>query len=466
MKAVARIYWTFFTAFKRQRWLGALGLVMLGIGVFLGLVDILTGSALARVPFGIVMFAICVFIPTAFAAGGTLRALAVPRAHSLLPHFRVRVLLAVALFVGSIALFLYATWAGFALLAGEGASEGGLPLAAIKTIYAIGALTAAVLSAFVITGQPNWGWLGFPLLIAVFSWVDADGPQLLTAAGVSLPWIVGVASLAAWIAFAVWYLRARRIRPVLLITDTHGWTETWRRRADRQQKRWPASLSRGSAMGILLWSGRVQPVLPRQLLNAAALGAFLSIIAPLLRYLPGQTRMPPPFTSFVWPFYAMLFSSFAAYFIVQGSRRAWLRVPGQRVRVLRAVEWAMARFYLRAVMCITALVLARVLVFEAPLSEAAWGFALMASAVLYSVCMSLASVRTALPLLFGLFGMLVVQAVLLGMEQRLTDPPQPGALLGVQLAAAAVLRVVAELRWRNIDWLRLRPMRLGRSAVR
>jgi hypothetical protein len=68
--------------------------------------------------------------------------------------------------------------------------------------------------------------------------------------------------------------------------------------------------------------------------------------------------------------------------------------------------------------------------------------------------------------LFGLFGMLVVQIVLLGMEQRLASPPEPGALLGVQLTAAAVLRVVAELRWRNIDWLKLRPMRLGRSAVR
>jgi hypothetical protein len=218
-------------------------------------------------------------------------------------------------------------------------------------------------------------------------------------------------------------------------------------------------------MGILLWSGRVQPVLQRQLLNAAALGTLLCLLAPLLQYLPSQTRAPPPFTSFIWPFYAMLFTSFAAYFIVQGSRRAWLRVPGQRIRVLRAVEWEMARFYLRVVTCIAALVLARVLVFEAPLTEAAWGIALMVSAVLYSGCMALASVRTAWPILFGLFGMLVVQAVLLGMEQRLSSPPQPGALLGVQLAAAGVLRIVAARRWRHIDWLKLRPMRLGRRAM-
>jgi hypothetical protein len=61
--------------------------------------------------------------------------------------------------------------------------------------------------------------------------------------------------------------------------------------------------------------------------------------------------------------------------------------------------------------------------------------------------------------------MLIVQAVLLGLEQRLPSPPQPGALLGVQLAAAGVFRAVAEFRWRRIDWLKLRVMRLGRSAI-
>jgi hypothetical protein len=62
--------------------------------------------------------------------------------------------------------------------------------------------------------------------------------------------------------------------------------------------------------------------------------------------------------------------------------------------------------------------------------------------------------------------MLVAQTVLLGMEQKLPWPPEPGALLGVQLAAAAVLRAVAELCWRNIDWLRLRPTQIGRAALR
>ena len=295
----------------------------------------------------------------------------------------------------------------------------------------------------------------------------------------SLPWIVGVASLGAWSAFAIWYLRARHIRPVLLITATHGWTEIWRRQADRQQKRWPAKLTRGSALGILLWSGRVQPALSRQLLNAAGLGVVLCLAAPLLKFLPSQATTTPALTKFVWPFYAMLFTSFATLLIVQQSRRAWLCVPGPRVRVFRAVEWEMARFYLRAVTCIAALVLASLWVLETPPDEATWGIALMASAALYSVCMGLASVRTAWPVLFGLVAMTVVQIIVLGVErdQAATsrvaallgielEAQQVGALLGIQLIAAGVLRVIAELRWRSIDWLRLRPMRLGRSAFR
>jgi hypothetical protein len=481
MRAVARIYWTFFTAFKVQRWLGALGLVVLGLGVVVGFFGLLTdGPEVAAFPLALAACGVCVLMFAAFTVGGTLRALSAPQGHILLPHFRVRVLVAVALFVGSVAVVWYAAGAGIVLLAVEGgAPEGGLAIIGASTIYAVGALTALVLSVFVITGNPNWSWLGLPLMFAGMNWLEAGGPARLAAAGVSLPLIIGLASLSAWTAFAIWYLRVRRIRPVLLITDTHGWTEVWRRQANRQQKRWPAHLTPGSAIGIVLWSGRVQPALPRQLLHAAALGAGLCLAAPLLKYLPGQTSTTPSFTMFVWPFYAMLFTLFAAGFIVRQSRRAWLRVPGPRTRVLRAVEWEMARLYLRALTCITALVLVSVLVFKRPPTEAAWGVALMASAALYSMCMALASVRTAWPMLFGLFGMFIVQIIVLGVERDQVatsrvaallgieiEAQQVGALLGIQLAAAAVFFAIAERRWRNIDWLRLRPMRLGRNAIR
>jgi hypothetical protein len=465
MKAVLRVYWTLFTAFRIQRGFGVAGLIVLAIGAFVTLANALANSqAVFGSRIGLLGLTLVV-VPTALAAGASLRALSAPSTHALLPRFRVRVLLAVALFVGSIGLLWYASAVGLVWLGGDDVLEGGLAGAAVAAVYAVGMLTAIVLFMLVFTAQPNWGWLLLPSMLVGGNWLDAGGPQRLAAAGVSLPWIVGLASLTAWSAFAVWYLRARRIRPVLLITDTHGWTEVWRRRADRRQKRWPADLTRRSAIGILLWSGRVQPVLPRQLLNAAALGAFLCLVAPLLQYLPSQTQAPPPFTTFVWPFYAMLFTLFAAHFIVRQSRRAWLRVGGSRVRVLRTVEWEMARLYLRAITCITALVLASLWVLETPPTEAAWGFALMASAVLYAACLGLASVGRAWPFLLGLFGMLVVQAVLLGLEQKPPSPPQPGALLGVQLAAAIVLRALAEFRWRNIDWLKLRVMRLGRSAI-
>jgi hypothetical protein len=220
--------------------------------------------------------------------------------------------------------------------------------------------------------------------------------------------------------------------------------------------------------------------LPQGLLVAAAVGVLLCFAAPLLHYLPSQTAAPPPFTMFVWPFYATMFTLFGAYFIVGQSRRAWLRVPGARVRVFRVVERHMARLYLRVVTCVTALVLASLWVFDTPPAEAAWGIALMASAALYSVCLALASVRTVWPIAIGLLVMFVAQVVVLGVEREQAATShvaallgleslvaqQPGVLLAIQLAAAGACRAAAELRWRNIDWLRLRPMRLGRSAFR
>jgi hypothetical protein len=468
MKAVLRVYWTFFTAFPIQRWLGVAGLIVLAIGSFVALVGLLNGSEeVVGLALGLIGFLVLVVVPTAFAAGGTLRALSVPSTHALLPRFRVRVLLAVALFVGSIGL----PWYGLAIAFGREGIE-------VAAVYAVGALTAVVLSVFVITAQPNWLWLGLPIFVAGSSWLDMNGPQRLAAAGFSLPWIVGIASALAWIAFAIWYLRARRIRPVLLITDTHGLTEVWRRKAGWQQKRWPADLTRGSAMAILLWSGRVQPPLPRQLLNAVMVGAVICLALPFLQFLPSQNPKTPPFTAFVWPFYATMFTLFGAHFIVGQSRRAWLRVPGARVQVFRVVERHMARLYLRIVTCITALVLTSVWVFDTSPIEAAWGIALMASAALYSACLALASVRTVWPIAFGLLVMLVLQVLVLGVERQQAATQLVGALLGievaaqqlggllvVQLAAAGVCRAVAEFRWRSIDWLRFRPMRIGRNAI-
>jgi hypothetical protein len=470
MKAVLRVYWILFTAFRIQRWLGIAGLIVLAIGLLVGVIGLLDHSDATLLALGLIGFTVLVVIPTAFAAGATVRALSVPNASALLPNFRIRVLLAIALFVASIGLPSYGVAIAVELAGGPAGTE-------VAAVYVVGGLTAVVLSVFVITSNPNWMWLGLPMMFAFTQWLEVDGPRRLAAAGYSLPWIVGAASAAAWLVFVIWYLRVARIRPVLLLAPERGLSELYWRQAIRPAKHWPAELTRERALGTLLM-GRLQRPLPQQLLISAGVGVLLCLVAPLLQYLPSRQHTTPPFTAFVWPFYAMLFTSFAAGLIVRQSRRAWLTVGGPRVHVFRAVEREMARFYLRAVTCITALVLASLWVFETPPAEAAWGIALMVSAALYSACMGLASVRTAWPIAFGLLGMTIVQVIVLGVErdQAATSrvaallgielvAQQVGAMLAIQLVAAGAFRAVAELRWRSIDWLKFRPLRIGRNAI-
>jgi hypothetical protein len=472
MKAVLRVYWILFTAFPVQCWLGIAGLIVLAIGLAVGVVGLLTRSdATLGFPLGLIGFFVLVVIPMAFAAGATLRALSVPSAHALLPRFRARVLLAIALLIASVALPLY----GVAIvveLTGAGVAAGEHFPRSIA-VYVVGGLTVVVLGVFVITTNPNWMWLGLPGMFAFSRWMEVGGPSRLAAAGFSLPWIVGAASAGAWLVFAIWYLRVQRIRPVLLIAPERGWSEMYWRQAVRPAKHWPAELTRERAIGTLL-GGRLQRTFPQQLLVAAGVGVLLCLVAPLLiRYLPGsQQSMTAPFTSFLGPFYATLFMAFGASLIVRQSRHVWLRVPGSRIQVFRLIERAMARLYARVVTCITALLLASLWVFDTPLSEAAWGFVLMSSAALYSACVGLAAVRTVWLVAGGMLAAFAVQLVglmVVGQEPGPpVDPPsvtQLVAVVGIQLAGAGLFRALAELRWRSIDWLKFRPLRIGRNAI-
>ena len=459
MKAVLRIFWTLFTAFPIQRGFGVAGLIVLAIGSFVALANALADSkAFFGFSISLLGFALVV-VPAGFAAGATLRALSVPSTHALLPRFRVRVLLAVALFVGSIAL----AWYGLAM-AFEAA---GRPIGGeVGVVYAVGALTAVVLSLFVITSNPNWSWLSLPAMFAFTQWMEVDGPRRLAAAGYSLSWIVSIASAGAWLVFAIWYLRGPRVRPVLLLAPERGWSEMYWRQAIRPAKYWPAELTRNRAMSTLL-GGRLQRTFPQQLLIAASVGVILCLLAPLLRYLPGQRPTTPPFTGFLYAFYATLFVAFGANLIVRQSRHAWLRVPGSRVQVFRLIERMIARLYARVVACITALLVASLWVLDTPLNEAAWGFALMSSAALYSACLGLAAVRTVWLIAAGLIAAFPMQV---GVLAVISQPQPPGvaqltAAVALQLVGAGFFRALAERRWRSIDWLKFRPLRIGRNAI-
>ena len=235
-------------------------------------------------------------------------------------------------------------------------------------IYPVGALTAIVLAMLVFTGQPNWIWIGLPLLSGFMQWMSAGGPAHLREAGVSLPWIVAVASVGARVVFATWYLRARYVRPVLRVATADSARSAWPWGAAAL----PSELTRAVAVRMLL-AGHVQRPLAQQLLIAAGIGALLCLVAPLLQYLPGQQTTTPPFTRFLWPFYAMVIMAFGTHPLVRQSRFLWLRVPGARGEVLKLVERMVARLYARVAVAIVAFVLFALWVLGTPLGEAAWG---------------------------------------------------------------------------------------------
>ena len=100
MSPVLRVCWTFYTAFPLQRWLAVAGVLTGGLALAGG---IWSGDAAFYVLGGI-FFAVLAVFPAVFAGGAMLRALSAPRNHQLWPHFRVRMLVAVAVFVTTLAL--------------------------------------------------------------------------------------------------------------------------------------------------------------------------------------------------------------------------------------------------------------------------------------------------------------------------------------------------------------------------
>jgi hypothetical protein len=445
MSAVVRICWLFFTGFPIQRWLAVAGVVLLALAVAAGA---LTGEMRLWVPLAFTALFILVVFPAVVAAGAILRVLSAPKSHQLFAHFRVRALLAFVLFVVTVIAIVAVPAVG--ILASRNA-----PLE-LALVYPIGLLTAIVLSVFVVSAQWNWVWLEIPLVIAFFYWLDGDGADRAREAGLSFPWVAGTATLLAWIVFAIWYLRVRRVRPLMIappMNQLSGW-----RGGDEP-------LARVAAARALV-AGRPERPLALQLLYAAAIAALVSLGLLLLPLLPGQTDAPPALTRFVWPFWAMLGIVPFVYAWVHQSRLLWLHVPGPRAQTWRFVERMIARrFVVALVFIVTVAVVVSLLFAKAP-SEALWGIALASSAGLYAIYLGLAAVRGFALLGAGFMLMFILQIALLEPAFPVAQVGSPLAVVLVQLGAAAALRALAVRRWRDVDWLQLRPIRFGSGLGR
>jgi hypothetical protein len=442
MTAVLRVWWTFYTAFPLQRWLAVAGIVSGGLlvgGAFW------SGEPVFYVLGGIFFVVLAVF-PAVFGGGALLRALSAPRNHQLWPHFRVRVLLAVALLVTSLALL------PVALVVLPGLATGrAVPAAAL--VYPFGFVTAIFLWAFLLSGHWRFMFLGPVLLVAALVTLRGGLGSVEAISGLLLP-LVAAAALLAWVAFAAWYLRVRLVGPWSLTAPSGTWWET---RMNRPPTREAAVLT--------LVTGRVQTPFVRQLLAtvAVALGSLW-----FLFLLQGNRDSLPPATSFVWPFGLMVIAGARTATLAHQSGSLWLRIEGRRDEIRRAVERIAWRYWLMIFAGGATIAMLPPVLRGASFRELALGLAICSSAVLYGGYLSLAAVpgvTTVKPYLAGFGLMTIAQIALIARA----DPAATSVaiVVTVQLLGAALFRTAAVRRWRRIDWLQLRPLAaLGRGSRR
>jgi hypothetical protein len=259
-------------------------------------------------------------------------------------------------------------------------------------------------------------------------------------------WAWPSAAVLAWIGFVAWYVRARRIGPVVYAPQPPA--RTW------AHAELDGPVTRELALRALV-TGQPPGKERRSLVLIIALNVGLAVIVlVLVTSFAGFAS----FTSFVWPFATMLLLWGNATSIVHRSRLLWLRMPGPREAVRREIERALLRNARAGVLVIVgvAVVYAASPLVAAEPQQLLAGFALATGAALFSTYIALASIP-ARALHFVSFGiMMALQLVLL-------RPPSPsltanGIVIAAELGGAMAFRELAIRRWRHVDWVRLRPL--------
>jgi hypothetical protein len=429
MNAALRVWWTFFTAFALQRRFAQIGVVLCALLVAAGLI--------VRDPIwiiGPIFVLVLTAFPALFASAAVFRALSAQRMQRLFPYSRPRMLAAVALLVATLLLFCAPLFLAPAALAGR-------PLPLEPFAYAFTVITALFLVGFLQCGDWRWTYVWVAVILALSTLRPASVSREALAAVPAWAWLVG--ALTAWTAFAAWYLRAPRIRP-LAFAQARG-----------------TSWSRTSLDAPLARDAAVRALAALQLPGSRSgyVGnAFLIAGGGLL-----ASAGPFSFTTFVWPFMTMIMLGAKAAAFVQRSRLLWLRTPGPRDAVRREIErlmWRSATTGLWVLLVVAA-------VYASPLGgarpgEVLAGFALAAGAGIYGQSVALANVHSRVFYLFG-FGLMVP------LHLALLTPPTPSAtavatVIAAELVGIVVLRALAVLRWRHIDWVRLRQVTPPGSA--
>lgn len=392
------------------------------------------------------------FITTSvmLATGVMWRSISAPRTLSLVPHARLKLLVGVVVTQVLLATLVMANVALFHL---EAPATPDFPGSLPSIFVGVLGVTAAVtLLLFLLSGAPYVAMA----LVAVAWFRQSLWSQLAVASGLharigTMPLLAAMTAVA-WSVFGVWYLRAKRIAPP-------SWGGV-RPRVARRLRIAEIDVSQSSAIGVQL-------VGPSPFARSRKAGLFIGAGVALLLW---RTAVAPSTAHSVMATLALCFLLLlVSVFVFKitaalagNSRALWLRSGCSRDQLFLICE-RLAWRCLGAGVAPVLLVLILAWAFP-PRPSYNCGYLLL-QALALSVCnlyVGLTSVRGATLRLYLEALTAIVSWGLLMLSALVTVTPAMQAIPIALLLGAIALRWIAQVRWRQLDWLICKPARLSR----
>jgi hypothetical protein len=444
MKAIARLAWTYLTAFPILRWVGIGSLASLPFAVLA-----IWHRGFIALP--IIAFAIQ-WVSMTIAAGYLFRVLSAPRSHRFLPHFRGRSLTA---FLAIVAL-VTSPWLVLGTLAALSQPY------TVQLVAPLFIMTLAVGIAFFPVGAA----VTFAVLIAI-SWAvpQLAGPPAPRAAPPDIvlgPVAISVFLLgvwaALWVLFSVWYLRVRRIepfQPAAVILDKIG------------IRRSPGSVvfDRGSAMAATLSAAYPE--------GAKQMGVWIALLIIGTKLAAGFARgAHVPYTAVIFVPALMIPGVVLvaiASTLARRTKSLWLKSGLSRRDLLAATEKQIWRTVAsRSLALSVVLSIGIALTYDVPVPVLARALASAAATATLAVYLGVALVRDSRVIAAGLAALVFASAGV-ALWAVFTAPARDDVWLAAtlsQVAVALAFRAVAISRWRKIDWLVFKPIRIWSQSLR
>jgi uncharacterized membrane-anchored protein len=457
MSAVLRIALAYFEMVPLQRWLNLGGALLFAVaallGVFAETVDDAKGVFMACL-FGVILI---VIVP-AFGGAFAMRMASRPSVVHLRPHGRRRMLLGTTLAITLIVMLLavpsLAANAVMVLRALKPANRFGDALGVLVLLWPMIAMGWIILFA---ASRTMLVALLFPLVVMGGMKVTF---LLQAYPRIAMPLLVAVGPVA-WLTFAIWYLRAGRIRQMQL-----PYAGASASAAERFPLRWlfdldpsrsPTTSPAAATFHYLLGCGSYRLF--------AMTGAWMALLFLLMQVVvPRGPSSGKTLLISMLPFLAFN-SAVMGYTTARRARLLWLRAGTDRAGIFAVAE----KLGLRASMATWGVVAGAVLVHSMLTNpeRAPWMPLFVASQGAAAICMFYGGFALVRDWSARDKALTVVLAILFLLQVSVFGPSQTGnlalpwtALLVIASVLALALRWYARRQWRVLDWRLIKPPRL------